>query len=445
MRFPCLLARVFIVLILMAFIISSATPGYAVSDTIVVNAFHDEVPGTNNNACTLREAIRAINLQMSIGGCTANATTNRIVLPAGTFYLSVPGSGEDWAYSGDLDIRRSLTITGAGATRTIITVDTENTQIRDRDRIFHIKNVDAKSVIKVSFQDLTISNGYAQDKNGGGGILNENAEVTLKKVIITKNEAAKGTIGGGILNSGKMTIENSIIDSNLSTYYGGGVKNHGQMTITNSQITRNSANAGAGMDNLPDDRSTGFLHMTNVTVAENQGGGINNSGKFDGINLTIVRNKGIGLDLNGYDYLVNLRNSIIAYHGESPNCKLQYSETVFVSHGYNLIGNTKSSDSDKILCPFNHGTDIIDQDPLLSESLVSIENSFTKTYDFASPDSPAIDAIPSSDPYCPKTDQLLHLRPSPGGTGKATGCDIGAYELNGEPTEKFLYLPVLGK
>src|SRR5438093_12159986 len=75
----------------------------------------DAVPGdgscaTAASTCTLRAAIQEAN---------ANVGPDTIVVPAGTYLLTIAGQGEDAAATGDLDIRDDLTITGAGADSTI--------------------------------------------------------------------------------------------------------------------------------------------------------------------------------------------------------------------------------------------------------------------------------------------------------------------------------------
>lgn len=436
------ISRLILALILVE-LVSPVPPALAAVDTITVTpGSQDSAFGKDPSACTLREAIYAVNHHISFDGCVADASTKKIVLPAGNYLLTRGGSGEEASYWGDLDISSDVTIIGAGAATTSVSVD-PNTAINDRDRIFNVKNGQPER-ITVTIQGLTISGGYAQDKGGGGAILNEDAEVILRAVIIKSNEAAKGTSGGGILNEGLMTIDNSVIDSNRAAYFGGGIENHGQMTITHSLVVGNIAIAGGGVDNLPKDRSTGYAKMTNVTVAANIGGGINNSGKFYATNLTIARNDGTGLFLNGVDYDANLRNTIVAYHFPYPDCQLQYQETRFTSGGYNLIDNTQNSDPNTYLCPFNNGgvtSDILDQDPLLSESLMKNLGSFTQTYGFTSPQSPAVDAIPVNDPNCPAYDQFYHRRPADGGSGRPIGCDIGAFELNAIPY--MLFLPTI--
>ena len=437
-----IISSLFIGLLLAVVLPLGSTAGAAADAIYVTPGSQDSGFGKNASVCTLREAIWAINNHLSFDGCAGGETATKIVLPAGNYELTRSGSGEEATYFGDLDIRSSVTIIGAGASNTKIFVDTEKTPTNDRDRIFHVKNpvVNGKpQMIKVTFQSLTISGGYAQDSGGGGAILNEDATVFLYGVVIRGNEAAKGTSGGGILNKAVMTIDNTIIEGNTAAYWGGGVENRGQMVIKNSQISGNSANAGAGVDNIPDDRDTGYLQMVNVTVSGNiAGGGINNSGKFEGTNLTIARNYGTGLFLNGYDYDVKLRNSIIAYHDPHPACQLQYQTTRFTTGGDNPIYPNVTPDPAAIyLCEFNAGgvtSDILDQDPLLAAAPASVRGSFTKVLALGE-NSPAVNAIPEDNPYCRgATDQLYHQRPA------GYGCDIGAFELGGVPNQVFLPL-----
>src|SRR4030095_1947210 len=75
--------------------------------------------------------------------------------------------------------------------------------------------------------------------------------------------------GGGILNGGTLTIENSNIHGNesqeISSGRGGGVFNSGALTIISSTVSQNrSTFFGAGIF------SGGDPSQTNLTVAQNQ-------------------------------------------------------------------------------------------------------------------------------------------------------------------------------
>src|SRR5262249_13074966 len=76
----------------------------ALPSTFMVNTTLDEViPG--NGKLSLREAITAAN---------THPGADTIILPAGVFKITIPGTGDDANLSGDFDITGSLTIQGAG-------------------------------------------------------------------------------------------------------------------------------------------------------------------------------------------------------------------------------------------------------------------------------------------------------------------------------------------
>ena len=84
---------------------------------ITVNTTDDELNGDGD--CSLREAIRAANLNAAIDGCTAGSGDDTIIIPDGTYILTVPGAGEDAAATGDLDITDDVDIFGANPATTI--------------------------------------------------------------------------------------------------------------------------------------------------------------------------------------------------------------------------------------------------------------------------------------------------------------------------------------
>jgi len=88
--------------------------------------------------------------------------------------------------SGELVIDKNLTITGPGANR--LTVQRSSGE----SRIFHISS----STATVSISGITVSNGFAQDGPGGGGILSVGV-LTLTDCSISDNLA--GGVFAGIL------------------------------------------------------------------------------------------------------------------------------------------------------------------------------------------------------------------------------------------------------
>src|SRR5439155_10912015 len=72
----------------------------------------DGICATATGECTLRAAIQETN---------ALPGPDSITLPAGTYTLTIPGTGEDIAATGDLDVTDDLDIRGAHVTATATT------------------------------------------------------------------------------------------------------------------------------------------------------------------------------------------------------------------------------------------------------------------------------------------------------------------------------------
>ena len=129
--------------------------------------------------------------------------------------------------------------------------------------------------------------------------------------------------GGGIANSGTMTLADSTIADN-STYslFGGGIYNSGTLTVTNSTIANNYAYGGGGGI-----YSNGTLTAVNTTIAYNSS------------NINILGEKlGGGLNVGGGT--ATLDNTIVALNG-TPGFSLGPNDiagTVSSSSAYNLIG-----------------------------------------------------------------------------------------------------------
>jgi CSLREA domain-containing protein len=97
--------------VLMAFVLMLlASVQVAYAKTITVNTTVDEM--VNNSTCSLREAIIAANTDSNTheDACMAGepSSTDFILLPANShFSLTIAGSGEDNAMTGDLDVLNS--------------------------------------------------------------------------------------------------------------------------------------------------------------------------------------------------------------------------------------------------------------------------------------------------------------------------------------------------
>ena len=128
--------------------------------------------------------------------------------------------------SGHLVVDKSVTIRGPGADQ--LKVQRSTAGGTPNFRIFHIS-----SGKTVTISGLTITNGnVANDGNGGGGIHNDHATLTVSNCTLSGNSAGNGTAGGGISNDGyqgsaTLTITNSTLSGNSADNGGGGISNYG--------------------------------------------------------------------------------------------------------------------------------------------------------------------------------------------------------------------------
>lgn len=322
-----------------------------------VNTTADEL--NSDGDCSLREALRAANLDTAVDACAAGSGADTIGLPAGTYVLTRAGRNENAAVTGDLDITAPLTISGAGQAVTII----------DAGALDRVVENFAPSV---TISGVTVTNGALDGDSlsaQGSGIQNSGT-LRLVDSAVTGNldliyplgleysaggivntgtlELTRGTIGGnegypfgvgGLFNAGRATITDSSLEGNrggLGTIYnvatllivdsriagnditiGGGIFNEarGTMTVERTSIVGNSAccegsSAGGGIYN------EGNATVANSLIDSNggyyYGGGIATSGIMSITNSTISRNtsrySGGGISAGGR---VTIANSTI--------------------------------------------------------------------------------------------------------------------------------------
>jgi hypothetical protein len=213
--------------LLLASINASAT-NFAVTRT------DDPFPnGCQANDCSLREAV-----------ITANALsgTDRIILAAGIYHLTLAGNGSDNSNAGDLDVDSDIEIVGAGAAST--TILGENSS-----RIFDV-GVGGSLLLR----RLTLDHGRDDSGDGGDG-------------------------GGAILQNGALAIEDAVISGSQTTFVGGAIYNiSGSETVLRRvQLLNNSADLGGGAFS----GNSGVLLVDSI-VSGNSGGAFDGGGGIHG-------------------------------------------------------------------------------------------------------------------------------------------------------------------
>jgi CSLREA domain-containing protein len=252
---------------LLALLPGMITPSAMRAATITVTTTDDQLSPDGN--CSLREAIRAANARVAVDACPAGNGSSTISVPAGHYILTLEGRGDDLVLTGDLDITADVTVSGTSARTTIIDGN-------DLDRVFAILGA------TVTLRNVSIRNGApgasgdsAVENQLGGGIYNTGTLTLIDSSVQDNHAGPTNGRGGGIYSMGTLTITSSTISGNvaggpqLSAVAGGGIYNSGTATITNSTISGNkaysvSAPAGGGIYNR------GSLHLISSTVSANE-------------------------------------------------------------------------------------------------------------------------------------------------------------------------------
>ena len=218
-------------------------PAAASASTITVNSTAD--PSGLVTECTLHDAIIAASSNLAQNGCAAGSASGSDRID---FSLPNPSTimlaGDLPTVSSDMDIvgpgSSQLTVDGNGAHRPFIT----------------------SAGHTASISGMTITNGLCAAACGtaGGGIYNSGT-LTLTDVVVSGNTASAtgGTNtfpeGGGIFSNGVLhlvlsTVRNNTVSATNATNQnaadGGGIFNNGTLTLDRSSVSGNNATSDAG-------------------------------------------------------------------------------------------------------------------------------------------------------------------------------------------------------
>jgi hypothetical protein len=230
-------------------------------------------------------------------------------LEACTYTLTAVDNDTD-GRNGLPSVTSHLTLRGAGAESTVITqtVGEEGTDpFFGGVRLLHVTG-------SLTLQGLTLRRGVAVR---GGGIFNSGT-LTLHECILTGNLAVFLPEGGGIFNSGTLTLHESTLRGNRteSTFGGGscgGLANRGgRVTIAHTAFIGNGGGIEATSGGLCND-SDGTVTITHTLFdgnrVGNSHGGLSNGGTMTIMHTTFVRNEashfGGGLTNGGIMLIAN--------------------------------------------------------------------------------------------------------------------------------------------
>ncbi len=225
-----------------------------------VNTLGDDPNGpTQQNTVTLRDAI-----------LTGDSPNLPLPFPAVTFVQN-PQTGQKLSGTIALQatlpaITKSYNVDGPGAST--LAVSGNNSY-----GLFTVGGG-----VTSSISGLTIEYGYA---SYGGGVYNSGT-LTLANDTIANNDPVNG---GGIFNSkGKLNVISDDVNNNTATGLGGGLYNGGggMVTISASEFYNNRANSGGGITNAGGGATLDIKNDTTIdyNIATAFGGGVyNTSGK----------------------------------------------------------------------------------------------------------------------------------------------------------------------
>ncbi len=236
---------------------SDAEETLVIPETLLVDLATDENDGDYSAGdLSLREAIILANMLND-----ANTITFDPSLDGTDLILSITGSNEESAATGDLDITTDITIDGQGQD---ITIDGGSDRATGgmndgiSDRVLHVLNGGT-----LTLEGISVRGGLAAD--GAGLTVNSGGAATLNRSEVVDNLSF--LFGGGIAVYGDLTVLESSVSGNVSSDDGGGmyISPSGTAEISSSTISGNSAtDYGGGIVNI------GNLSVINTTISGNQ-------------------------------------------------------------------------------------------------------------------------------------------------------------------------------
>ncbi|MBR8832096.1 MAG: hypothetical protein N5P05_004446 (plasmid) [Chroococcopsis gigantea SAG 12.99] len=240
--------------------------------TLTVNTVTDQNDGSNVNGLSLRDALFIAN---------QNRNNQYVILlqDNARYQLTITGNND---VSGSIKIPDygNFTIKSQGTRPATI----DATAITDR--VFTNEG-------SLTLDNIILTGGYTRSYSGGGGGILNSGQLTLINTIIKQNTSSAG---GGIYNyhNGTINLFNSAVIDNTVSNSGGGIYNDGNaINLFNSTIEGNTAvDLGGGIYNF-----NGTVNSINTSIINNQsnvGGGFANSWNAiinNFINTTISGNK----------------------------------------------------------------------------------------------------------------------------------------------------------
>jgi len=276
-------------------------PAHPLETAPIANAagatYYTAPTGNDGNSCLSSGAPCA-----TIGGALAKAADGDTVSAAAGTYtetvvltknVTLVGAGVGQTVIDGLDQHTPITVyTATVATIAHLTVQHGNTSA-NYGTIDEGGGIYNSGTLTVADTMITGNTAYG----AGGGLVNAGGSLTIQDSAVVSNTAdiTNDSDAGGIANyDGVATIVRSVISDNRAGFAGGGIENTGTMTIIASTISDNRAPIVGGISTFG-----GILTVTDSSVTANQAlnaysGGIYNTAAMTVTNSAITGNSAPG-------------------------------------------------------------------------------------------------------------------------------------------------------
>lgn len=244
---------------------------------------------------------------------------------------------------------------------TILSGDIDNDNVLDAENTYHVIWSNSGLITNSAiFDGFTISGGYADTENDGGGIYLQNASPTIRNCKITNNNADDN--GGGVyLTASNAIIQNCIIENNYTADNGGGICFY---SLSNAQISdcvinlNTNNEVGAGIYINGSNPTFTNVDITNNSILElvalRDGAGVyltnNSSPAFVGGSIS---GNSVPLDDAGAVYIANGSASFTNVSFVS-NTAFDYGGAIYIDNGTPIFSNCMF-DSNSTTGPDNGG------------------------------------------------------------------------------------------
>lgn len=297
----------------------AAIPVFLTASTALWAAAFTVTTNADSGAGSLRQAITDANAAAGADEITFDGVAGTIALasalPTVTESLTITGPGADVLTIDGGQHETILMLNGTAANQTYVVSGLTLTNGRGSDGGGAIYATFGESL---TVSGCVITGNFGDGKGHGGGLASEAGILVIEDSAITDNESV--STGGGLevygASPSHVTIRNSTISGNRCVIadegFGGGIScdNDCTMTLVNSTVSGNGATvAGGGIFN------TGAMTLRNVTVTDNTADSDGIPNTFDGID------DGGGVLNAG---TLTMKNTIMAGNhdngGEAPDC-----------------------------------------------------------------------------------------------------------------------------